>query len=186
VLLKASWKWLFFCRLLHLWWLQSYLQLNSTCCSCNDGWWLARACVCGRDVMCGMLHCEHLGEKLLFWKEALAFTMPEAWVLINNTRHDCKGAILDVGLYMPDPGMVPDGALCGHDHVCTTLCALNMYTSSSDGSNDDSNNDGYLFSLMYSDDAELQTWLTRVWKIREHRVACSCVTLRKNIIAVHY
>jgi len=64
-----------------------------------------------------MLHCEHLSEKLMFWKEALAFTMPEAWVLVNNTRHDCKGAILDVGLYMPDPGMVPDGAKCAERRV---------------------------------------------------------------------
>ena len=70
-----------------------------------------------RDVRCGMLHCQHLSEKLMFWKEALAFTMPEAWVLVNNTRHDCKGAILDVGLYMPDPGMVPDGAKCAERHV---------------------------------------------------------------------
>ena len=75
-------------------------------------------CVCAdRDVMCGMLHCQHLSEKLMFWKEALAFTMPEAWVLVNNTRHDCKGAILDVGLYMHDPGMVPDGAKCAERHV---------------------------------------------------------------------
>jgi len=70
-----------------------------------------------RDVMCGMLHCQHLSEKLMFWKEALAFTMPEAWVLVNNTRYDCKAAILDVGLSMPDPGMVPDGAKCAEQHV---------------------------------------------------------------------
>jgi len=74
--------------------------------------------------MCGMLHCHHLSEKLMFWKEALAFTMPEAWVLVNNTRHDCKGAILDVGLYMPDPGMVPDGAKCAEHHVSFVLLVL--------------------------------------------------------------
>lgn len=83
--------------------------------------WSPRDVVCvyvvDRDVMCGMLHCEHLSEKLMFWKEALAFTMPEAWVLVNDTRHDCKAAILDVGLSMPDPGMVPDGAKCAKQHV---------------------------------------------------------------------
>ena len=84
-----------------------------------------------RDVMCGMLHCHHLSEKLMFWKEALAFTMPEAWVLVNNTRHDCKGAILDVGLYMPDPGMVPDGAKCANRHVSTYSTALLMLPASS-------------------------------------------------------
>ena len=50
--------------------------------------------------------------------------MPEAWVLVNNTRHDCKGAILDVGLYMPDPGMVPDGAKCAEHHVSFLLLVL--------------------------------------------------------------
>jgi len=88
------------------------------------------AAVTDRDVMCGMLHCQHLSEKLMFWKEALAFTMPESWVLVNNTRYDCKGAILDVGLYMPDPGMVPDGAKCAERHVSMMslleLCVLYM------------------------------------------------------------
>ena len=73
-----------------------------------------------------MLHCEHLSEKLMFWKEALAFTMPEAWVLVNGTRHDCKGAILDVGLYMPDPGMVPDGAKCAHRHVSSDQLSVSF------------------------------------------------------------
>lgn len=69
--------------------------------------------------MCGMLHCEHRNEKLMFWKEALAYTMPEAWIKEGNTKYDCKGAILDVGLDMPDPGMTPDGSKCGDEKVCT-------------------------------------------------------------------
>ena len=68
-----------------------------------------------------MLHCTHRNEKLMFWKEALAYTMPEGYITIteNNkqVRYDCKGAIVDVGLYTPDPGMVPDGATCGDNKV---------------------------------------------------------------------
>jgi len=67
--------------------------------------------------MCGMLHCNHRNEKLMFWKEALAYTLPEAWILANGTRQECKGVILDVGLDMSDPGMVPDGAKCGNGKV---------------------------------------------------------------------
>ena len=67
--------------------------------------------------MCGMLHCTHRNEKLMFWKEALAYTMPEAWIQDSNTRHECKGAILDVGLNQPDPGLVPNGARCGDGMV---------------------------------------------------------------------
>ena len=104
---------------------QTYHRVNCNNSNNNDDDDV-RGCVfdgvaCARDVMCGMLHCHHLSEKLMFWKEALAFTMPEAWVLVNNTRYDCKGAILDVGLYMPDPGMVPDGAMCAQRHVSITI-----------------------------------------------------------------
>lgn len=73
-----------------------------------------------RDVMCGMLHCQHRNEKLMFWKEALAYALPEAWIVVNSTRQDCKGVILDVGLDMPDPGMVPDGTKCGSRKMCVS------------------------------------------------------------------
>ena len=59
-----------------------------------------------------MLHCTHSNEKLMLWRETLSYTMPEAWVLVNGTRHNCNGAILDVGLNHLDPGMVPNGAKC--------------------------------------------------------------------------
>ena len=58
----------------------------------------------------------------MFWKEALSLAMPESFLTEfdngKNSRFDCKGAILDVGLDMPDPGMVPDGATCGNNKVC--------------------------------------------------------------------
>jgi len=68
--------------------------------------------------MCGLLHCEHATEKLMFWKEALTLTMPETWVHTEDEqRHDCKAVILDVGLDMVDPGMVLDGTECGYRRV---------------------------------------------------------------------
>jgi len=74
-----------------------------------------------RHVMCGLLHCEHATEKLMFWKEALTLTMPETWVHTEDgQRHDCKAVILDVGLDMEDPGMVLDGTECGPQRVSNT------------------------------------------------------------------
>jgi len=74
-----------------------------------------------RDVMCGLLHCDHASEKLMFWKEALTLTLPETWVHTKDgQRHECKAAILDVGLDMVDPGMVQDGTECGHQRVCSS------------------------------------------------------------------
>ena len=74
-----------------------------------------------RDVLCGLLHCSHQNEKLSFWKDALTYTMPESFLLFENRRYACKAVILDVGLDMPDPGMVPNGAKCGEDKVRTPL-----------------------------------------------------------------
>lgn len=46
------------------------------------------------------------------------FTMPDSWFLIDGVRYDCKAAIMDVGLDMPDPGMTFDGVKCGERQVC--------------------------------------------------------------------
>lgn len=68
-----------------------------------------------------MIHCQHLNEKLMFWKENLAYGLPESSVIDDDgARQECKGAILDVGMDMPDPGMVPDGTACGSEKVVTS------------------------------------------------------------------
>jgi hypothetical protein len=68
--------------------------------------------------MCGMLHCSHSSEKLMFWKESLAYSLPETWVTTQDQqRRDCKGAILDAGLSVQDPGSVQDGTKCGDQQV---------------------------------------------------------------------
>ncbi|XP_025094501.1 disintegrin and metalloproteinase domain-containing protein 12-like [Pomacea canaliculata] len=64
------------------------------------------------NVMCGLLHCVHLNEKLMFWRDNLALDMRANFLTRGNTQYVCRSAMLDVGLDMPDPGLVPDGAKC--------------------------------------------------------------------------
>lgn len=78
------------------------------------------------NAICGMLHCHHLNEKLMFWKENLAYSLPEASVTVGGARHECRGAIVDVGLGVPDPGMVPNGAACGKGKACFNQQCLDV------------------------------------------------------------
>ena len=44
--------------------------------------------------------------------------MPHNYVYdLDNRKHICQSAIMDVGLDMPDQGMVPDGAKCAEGKV---------------------------------------------------------------------
>ena len=74
-------------------------------------------CVIFSDVMCGLLHCDHQSEKLIFWKDVLALATPTTFLTVGPKAYKCSGVSLDVGLNMPDPGMVPDGAKCGEGKV---------------------------------------------------------------------
>jgi hypothetical protein len=71
-----------------------------------------------RDVDCGLLHCVHLNEKLMFWSEQISHATPATFLTKGNKKYVCRSAIMDVGLDMPDPGQVPDGAKCGDQKVC--------------------------------------------------------------------
>ncbi|XP_052225376.1 disintegrin and metalloproteinase domain-containing protein 12-like isoform X2 [Dreissena polymorpha] len=87
--------------------------------NCGYNWTQIRYLPCLRDdVMCGLLHCVHQNEKLMFWKDSLTHTTPATFLTIGTTTHVCRGAMLDVGLDMPDPGMVPDGAKCDEKKMC--------------------------------------------------------------------
>lgn len=70
-----------------------------------------------RNVMCGLLHCVHLNEKLMFWRDNLALDMRANFLTRGNTQYVCRSTMLDVGLDMPDPGLVPDGAKCEDNKV---------------------------------------------------------------------
>ncbi|KAL5021626.1 hypothetical protein ScPMuIL_000781 [Solemya velum] len=108
-----------------------HLNINgSRVGNCGYNWALNTFHPCNRDdTLCGLLHCVHLNEKLMFWKESLALDTPAIFLTLGSSRHVCRSATLDVGLDMPDPGMVPDGAKCGDrkiclDHKCTSLSQL--------------------------------------------------------------
>ncbi|KAK3094656.1 hypothetical protein FSP39_004580 [Pinctada imbricata] len=70
------------------------------------------------DVLCGLLHCVHLNEKLMFWRESLAEGTPATFLTKGSKQYVCRSAILDVGLDMPDPGQAPDGAKCAEKKIC--------------------------------------------------------------------
>ena len=67
--------------------------------------------------MCGLLHCVHLNEKLMFWRDNLAIAMQASFLTRGKKQYVCRSAMLDVGLDMPDPGAVPDGAKCEGNKV---------------------------------------------------------------------
>ena len=48
----------------------------------------------------------------MFWKDNLAHATPATFLTIGPKTYICRGAMLDVGLDMEDPGMVPEGAKC--------------------------------------------------------------------------
>ncbi|XP_065351204.1 disintegrin and metalloproteinase domain-containing protein 12 [Cloeon dipterum] len=71
-----------------------------------------------KDVLCGMLHCKHLNERLEFGMESVAI-LSQTFL---NTRTGgiiaCRNAIVDLGLNEVDPGLAPDGAKCGEGKMC--------------------------------------------------------------------
>ncbi|ESP03731.1 hypothetical protein LOTGIDRAFT_136948, partial [Lottia gigantea] len=87
--------------------------------NCGYNWTRSYYTRCHKeDVMCGLLHCVHLNEKLMFWRDSLAHTMRASFLTVGNTQYVCRSAMLDVGIDMPDPGMVPDGAKCEDEKIC--------------------------------------------------------------------
>ncbi|WAR21911.1 ADAM8-like protein [Mya arenaria] len=43
----------------------------------------------GSNVMCGLLHCVHQNEKLMFWKDSLTHATPATFLTIGTTTHMC-------------------------------------------------------------------------------------------------
>lgn len=73
---------------------------------------------CARhNVLCGMLHCIHLNEKIEFGSEAMA-RQPYTFLTSSKGVLTCRSALVDVGLQSTDPGLTPNGAKCGDDRMC--------------------------------------------------------------------
>jgi len=69
-----------------------------------------------RDVMCGMLHCKHLNERLEFGMESVAI-LSQTFLNTGGDIIACRNAIVDLGLNEVDPGLAPDGSKCGEGKV---------------------------------------------------------------------
>ncbi|XP_058455349.1 disintegrin and metalloproteinase domain-containing protein 12-like [Malaya genurostris] len=74
------------------------------------------------DVMCGLLHCSHRNEKLDYGMQAyskLTTTKFSHYGPRGTVRSTvCNSAIVDLGLEVTNPGLVPDGAKCGTGKMC--------------------------------------------------------------------
>ncbi|XP_071168228.1 zinc metalloproteinase-disintegrin-like BmMP [Mytilus edulis] len=87
--------------------------------NCGYNWITRRYERCDKeDVDCGLLHCVHLNEKLMFWSEQISHATPATFLTKGDKKYVCRSAIMDVGLDMPDPGQVPDGSKCGDHKIC--------------------------------------------------------------------
>ncbi|XP_021693626.1 disintegrin and metalloproteinase domain-containing protein 12 [Aedes aegypti] len=74
------------------------------------------------DMMCGLLHCSHRNEKLDYGIQAyskLTTTKFSHYGPRGTVRETiCNTAIVDLGLEVVNPGLVPDGAKCGVGKMC--------------------------------------------------------------------
>ncbi|XP_017779843.1 PREDICTED: disintegrin and metalloproteinase domain-containing protein 9 isoform X2 [Nicrophorus vespilloides] len=83
-----------------------YNKLNQSFVKCQD-----------ENVLCGMLHCKHLNERLEFGMESVAI-LSHTFINLKGHIIPCRTAIVDLGLNQVDPGLSPDGASCGDGKMC--------------------------------------------------------------------
>lgn len=70
-----------------------------------------------RDMKCGILQCEHHHEKLEFGYESVAI-LSSFFLNVGGDIHTCRSVATDFGLDVADPGLAPNGAVCGPNKVC--------------------------------------------------------------------
>ncbi|MCP9256932.1 Disintegrin and metalloproteinase domain-containing protein 12 [Dirofilaria immitis] len=72
------------------------------------------------DIKCGRLHCIHENEKLVFGDPSTVYTAYTGLRLRNGEDVACRVIWTKYisGQKEPDPGMVPNGAVCGQDEMC--------------------------------------------------------------------
>ncbi|KAG7189977.1 hypothetical protein KM043_006137 [Ampulex compressa] len=83
-----------------------YNRVESSYVKCND-----------RNLLCGMLHCKHLNERLEFGMESVAI-LSHSFINNGGKIIPCRSAIVDLGLNQVDPGLAPDGAKCAPGKMC--------------------------------------------------------------------
>lgn len=75
---------------------------------------------CSREnILCGMLQCRHLNERLEFGMESVA-VLSHSFISYRGNVIPCRTAIVDLGLQTTDPGLAPDGSICGDGKMCVS------------------------------------------------------------------
>ncbi|XP_043270654.1 uncharacterized protein Meltrin isoform X1 [Venturia canescens] len=69
------------------------------------------------NILCGMLHCKHLNERLEFGMETVAI-LSQSFINNGGKIIACRSAMVDLGLNQVDPGLAPDGAKCAPGKMC--------------------------------------------------------------------
>ncbi|XP_071867032.1 disintegrin and metalloproteinase domain-containing protein meltrin isoform X2 [Bombus fervidus] len=83
-----------------------YNRIESSYVKCTD-----------ENLLCGMLHCKHLNERLEFGMESVAI-LSHSFINTGGKIIPCRSAIVDLGLNQVDPGLSPDGAKCAPGKMC--------------------------------------------------------------------
>ncbi|KAK0162405.1 hypothetical protein PV327_006185 [Microctonus hyperodae] len=89
-----------------------YNRIDASYIKCND-----------HNILCGMLHCKHLNERLEFGMESVAI-LSHSFINNGGTIIACRTAIVDLGLNQVDPGLAPDGAKCAPGKMCVNQKCL--------------------------------------------------------------
>lgn len=91
-----------------------YDRLNTTYRNCSK-----------EDIMCGLLQCRHLNEILEFGMESVAL-LSHSFITHKKSVIPCRTAIIDLGLQSVDPGLTPNGAICGVGKMCVRQKCLSV------------------------------------------------------------
>ena len=83
-----------------------YFKQNQTYVSCKP-----------QDVICGRLHCFHQSEQLKYGTESAAI-LARSFIPNKGKILACRSAMIDLGVDVTDPGLVPNGAKCGSNSMC--------------------------------------------------------------------
>lgn len=84
------------------------------------------------DIMCGMLQCRHLNERLEFGMESVA-VLSHSFISYQGDIIPCRTAIVDLGLQSIDPGLTPNGAKCDVNKMCVNQKCLSLESLRADG-----------------------------------------------------
>ncbi|XP_033341599.2 disintegrin and metalloproteinase domain-containing protein meltrin [Megalopta genalis] len=91
-----------------------YRRLDTSYVKCTD-----------QNLLCGMLHCKHLNERLEFGMESVAI-LSHSFINNGGKIIPCRTAIVDLGLNQVDPGLAPDGAKCAPGKMCVNQKCMSV------------------------------------------------------------